>query len=308
MHRWPRLCSVVIAAATLAACGGSDSASTTTAPPVSSAPADTTSPSDSAAPETTAAAAETTEGVDSSTPMEFVEFASDDLVAALPAVADLGDGWTDQGGTPLVNPEGAEGLGVGSCGGPNGAARAATTGATAVVQGPIVLGPDERRASTSLYAFPDDITAQAFLDLTAQTISCGDGVTWDWIQKSNPVAPNEYNGFGPGFEDITENQIWHFTEVATSEYSPDGDDIVLVTIDRSRELTAANVTFSQVDTTLTRFDRYDNVVIVTQVSGSWDHKGYVGVENIVQFHPVAADLDSYTEAAQRVVLSYLGQV
>jgi len=307
MLRSPLLCSaVIVSLVTLASCSGSDSSSTPTAAPTASEAAVTTAPSTSAVPDTTAAA-DTTEAVDSSTPMDFVQFTTDDLTAALPAVADLGEGWIDQGGTPLVDPEPAEGLGVGSCGGPNGASRASTTGATAVVLGPVVLGPGERRASTSLYSFPDDESAQAFLDLTKQTIACGDGVTWDWIQKSNPVAANEYNGFGPGFEDITENQIWHFTEVGTSEYSPDGDDILLANTDRSRELTAANVTFSQTDTTLTRYDRYDNVVIVTQVSGSWGHKGYVGVETIVQFHPVAADLDSYTEAAQRAVLSALGQ-
>ena len=295
----------VAAALALAACGGNESSSATTAAATdttqvaltTSAP-DTTGP-DTTGPDTTGP--DTTEATE-----EFFAFTSDQLLAALPTAADLGEGWTQSDGTPAIDPEAAEGLGVGTCGGPNGAGRGLASGAIAIVLGPNQLGPTERRGSTSIYAFPDDVAAQAFVDLTAETINCPDGVTWERIQKANPVAPNEFNGFGPGFEDVTENQIWAFTETADSTYAEGGTDVLFVMLDRFRELTTAGITFSQIDTTLLRYDRYDNIVLVTTITGVWDLKGYIGAEDFVNFEPTADDLDEYTALVQPVVLARLG--
>jgi len=228
------------------------------------------------------------------------------LLAALPTVADLGEGWSESDGTTIVDPEGAEGLGVGTCGGPNGASRARTNSAAAFMQGANQIGPDERRGGTSIYAFPDEVSARAFIDLTAETTNCPDGVTWERVQKSNPVAPNEFNGFGAGFEDITENEIWNFTEKANSTYADGGTDVLLMMLDRSRGLTAVNITFSPVDTTLLRYDRYDNIVIATTITGVWDQKGYVGAADLVNFEPTADDLDQYTALVRPGVLERLG--
>ena len=290
----------VAAALALAACGGNESSSATTAAATDTTQvALTTSAPDTTGPDTTGP--DTTEATE-----EFFAFTSDQLLAALPTAADLGEGWTQSDGTPAINPEAAKGLGVGTCGGPNGAGRGLASGAIAIVLGPNQLGPTERRGSTSIYAFPDDVAAQAFVDLTAETINCPDGVTWERIQKANPVAPNEFNGFGPGFEDVTENQIWAFTEMADSTYAEGGTDVLFVQLDRFRELTAADITFSQVDTTLLRYDRYDNIVIVTTITGAWDLKGYIGAEDFVNFEPTADDLDEYTGLVQPAVLARLG--
>ena len=284
----------------LAACGGDD-ASTSTRP----AAADTTAAAapDSLAPETTVVdetiAPETTEAA------TFFSFTSDDLVGALPTLADLGDGWTDSGQETLIDPAGKEGLGFGTCGGPNAAARAEANGATAVVFGANQIGTDQRRASTSIYTFADDTSAQAFIDLSAEKADCADPVTWEWIQKSNPTADNEFNGFGPGFEDVTENQIWAFMETAGAQYG-ETEDVMEITVDRSRELTAANITFRQTDTTLSHYERYDNVVIVTIVAGTWGREGYINTDDVVDFQPTAADLEGYTAIVVPLVLERLG--
>ena len=303
-RRTPGTTLFVAAALALAACGGDDSSLATTT--TTAAAAETTQlPDTTAAPDTTDPdAVDTTEATEATA--EFVAFTSDELVAALPTAEDLGEGWTESDGTPAINPEGAEGLGVGTCGGPNGAGRGLASGAIAIVLGSNQLGPTERRGSTSIYAFPDDVAAQAFVDLTAETINCSDGVTWERIQKANPVAPNEFNGFGAGFEDVTENQIWAFTETADSTYAEGGTDVLFVMLDRFRELTTAGITFSQVDTTLLRYDRYDNIVLVTTITGAWDLKGYIGAEDFVNFEPTADDLDEYTALVQPAVLARLG--
>jgi hypothetical protein len=296
------LTTVVLAATllTFTACGGDDSTTKATDP----VGAETTAAApDTVATETTpvaeTVATETTEAV------EFVAFTPDQLVAALPTPADLGAEWTDLGNAPTVDPEGKEGVGFGTCGGPNGAARALANSATAIVLGPNLQGPGQRRGSTSLYAFPDATTAQAFLDLSAETAQCPDGVTWEWVQKANPTADDEFNGFGPGFEDITENQIWAFTETASAQYG-DTEDVMQVSIDRSRELTAAGITFRQTDTTLARYDRYDNLVIVTIVGGTWGQEGYINADALVNFQPSSTDLDEYTAVVAPVVLQRLG--
>jgi len=300
--------AIVSLALVLAACS-SDDASPSAASATS--PATTVAAEVTLAAETTVAdttvAVETTDVVDTTeVAVEFIAYTSDELLAALPTVDDLGDGWSDSGGAPTVDPEGAEGPGIGTCSGANGAGRALANGATAIVFGPGQIGPDERVGGTSIYVFPDDVMAQGFIDLTAETIDCPDGVTWERVQKSNPVAPDEFNGFGPGFEDVTENQIWTFTETAASTYADGGTDVLFVMLDRARELTAADITFGQVDTTLVRYDRYDNVVIVTAVTGVWDQQGYIGAEDLINFEPTAEDLDEYTQLAQPVVLERLG--
>lgn len=292
----------VLAAATLtlAACGGDESSTKATEP----AAAETTAVApDTTAPETTVVdetvAPETTEAAG------FFEFTSDDLVAALPTLSDLGDGWTDSGQSVLIDPAAREGAGIGTCMGLNGAARAAANDVTAVVLSPNAIGTDQRRAFTAIYSFADDTTAQAFIDLSLETANCPDGVTWEWIQKANPTAENEYNGFGPGFEDVTENQIWAFTETASAQ-AGETEDVMETTVERSRELTAANITFRQTDTTLAHYERYDNVVIVTTVAGTWGQEGYINADQLVNYQPTQADLDAYSEIVIPLVLERLG--
>ncbi|HQZ34229.1 MAG TPA: hypothetical protein PK020_07375 [Ilumatobacteraceae bacterium] len=297
--------SIVGLALVLVACSSDRNASLTTVAPTIAAAETTAVAETTVAVETTAA--DTTVVVDTTdAPADFVAFTSDELLAALPTIADLGADWNDSGATAAVDPEGAEGLGIGTCGGLNAAGRALAGNATAIVQGPTQIGSDQRRGATAIYVFADDVAAQAFVDMTADLASCPDGVTWQWIQKANPVAPNEFNGFGPGFEDVTENQTWNFTETATSAYGDDGTDVLLATVERSRELTAAGITFSQVDSTVLRYDRFDNVVITTAISGTWDQQGYIGAEDLVNFQPTADDLDAYTALVQPVVLAHLG--
>lgn len=299
------IAALAITALTLTACGGDDSSTTATEP----AAVETTA----AAPDTTVAettvveetVVEETVAPETTEAAGFVEFTSDDLVAALPTLADLGDGWTDSGQTVLIDPAPREGNGVGTCAGLNGAARAAANNVTALVISPAAIGTDQRRAFTSIYAFADETTAQAFIDLSADAANCPDGVTWEWIQKANPTAENEYNGFGPGFEDVTENQVWAFTETANAQYG-DTEDVMDTAVERSRELTAANITFRQTDTTLTRYDRYDNVVIVTTVAGTWGQEGYINADQLVNYQPTLDDLDAYSAIVVPLVLERLG--
>ena len=282
---------VAAAALALTACGGDSSSSD----------ASSTNATSPAAVESTVA-----DTVPETTEVEqFVTFTADELIAALPTIADLGEGWIDAGGTAIVNPEPKEGPGYGTCGGPNAAARATNNAVTNFVFGANAIGPNERRASTSLYVFADAESAQGFLDDSAAATQCPDGITWEWIQKANPVADNEFNGFGPGFEDITENQVWRFNETATAQYG-ETEDVLEIAVDRSRELTAAGITFRQTDTTFNHYDRYENIVIVTIVAGTWGLEGYINLDQVANFQPTLSDLSEYTTLVQPVVLERLG--
>ena len=67
-----------------------------------------------------------------------------------------------------------------------------------------------------------------------------------------------------------------------------------------------NITFKQTDTTLAHYERYDNVVIVTIVAGTWGQEGYINAEELVDFQPTAEDLGAYTDIVIPLVLERLG--
>jgi hypothetical protein len=272
------------------ACGGDDGGSTTTAAPATTAAPETTEPATT----------------------EWPVFTTDELVAALPTLDDLGEGWLDLGGEPTADPAPNEGLGIGTCGGPNAAGRAAQSGVLAVVQGPNVQGPDERLVGTSIYVFPDDVAASEYLASTETATQCPDGVEWERIQRSNPTMPEELNGFSiDGFAD---GETWFVTEYAESVFgdpATDGDpadEVLYIQTRRDRNLTAFDVTFAESETTLIRTARWGNVVVVTWVNGRWGYEGYVNLEELVAFEPEIEDLADYSSIAEPVVLARLGLI
>ncbi|MEQ1703565.1 MAG: hypothetical protein ABMA25_25945, partial [Ilumatobacteraceae bacterium] len=64
--------------------------------------------------------------------------------------------------------------------------------------------------------------------------------------------------------------------------------------------------FRTTDTTLAHYERYDNVVVVTIVAGSWGQEGYIGVENLVNYEPTQDDLEAYSTIVIPLVLQRLG--
>jgi len=275
------------------ACGGDEPAANATTAIATDTTAETTA--GTTAPETTTPDA------------ALATYTADELGAALPVVTDLGEGWVDFGDAPVLDPAPGEGLGVGSCGGANAVGRAAPFDLVATAQGPNLQGPGERRGATSIYSFETVEGATGFIDTTYQAIECPDGVSWEWIQRTQPAAADEYNGFG--IDDFADGETWFFTEYGASEYEPDypeGDAPLLVSVDRTYSLTAFEIEFGQTAGTLARYVRFGNVVVVTAMSGNWAHQGYVDLDKIVAFEPTAQDLADYTNAVVPLVLERLG--
>ena len=295
----------------LAACGGSDSASSpataTPAPTTPDTAADDTTPDDTTGDTATDDTTDSTIATDGSeVAIEHLTFTADELAAALPTVADLGEGWTDLGGTPDLAPTAGEGPGVGSCGGPNGVARAQRSGVGAVALGPNLQGPDLRRGATSIYTFPDAESALAFLVASDEVIECPDNFTWQQTQRTNPSDVTEYNGFGPGFEGFADGEQWTITESDTSDFAEDDVTVLFASVERTRELTAAGITFRQTQTNLSRYEVFDNIVILTQITGDWGFAGFINLDDLIAYEPTDEALDEYSATVTPLVLDRLG--
>ncbi|QRN80120.1 MAG: hypothetical protein JK586_18700, partial [Nocardiopsis sp. BM-2018] len=239
-------------------------------------------------------------------------FTTDDLVAAIPSAADVGPPWRGfDGDVPFVDPPAGEGPGVGNCAGPNAMARATPHGVTGAVQSVLVtLDVDERVASSAIYAFVDDAGASAFLQTTSEVVDCPDGVEWERTQRTGGTGADEFDGFAPGFEDVVDGETWSFFESAASGYLdvPDlgADEALVLAIDQDRELVAVGITFGQTRSQVVRYARYGNVVIVTQMGGNHAYRGYLNLDELVEFDPDFDDLDEYTLIVEPLIAERLG--
>lgn len=297
---------------TVTACGGGGESSDDTAAPTTAAAdateAPTTEPPATDAPTTEPPATEppateppATEPPTTEAPV--VTFTSDELAAALPTFADIGAPWEDNGSEAFADPTPASGPGIGSCGGPNGAARAQESGSVgAAVSSLFVQGTSGHQFNAVAYSFPTADQASAYIAASREAHECPEGVTWSMLEGE---GDGQHDGFTDGFADGT---TWeHAGSYASSDVTVEGADEAIVTrTEVSRTNDIEGVVFGETEIDLVLHTRHGAVVIVTILGGRCCSTGYLNVDDLTEYVPTEDDVLALGQDVSTVTLANLG--
>jgi hypothetical protein len=152
--------------------------------------------------------------------------AAERLADALPVPAELPEGWAPLGFGVLTDPQGASGSMVGLCAGDDGALRARSAGATAVVCSDEHGSADGRRFAVGLFAFPDEARAGDFLARTvAQAAACAAPIEVSVPEGEGEGQFDHLVGLGPG-----DGVVWSVSLVgeAAEDEVAEADEVVRV--------------------------------------------------------------------------------
>jgi hypothetical protein len=303
--------TAAICVLTMAACGGGESSDDTT--PTTTPAAEPTEPAATEPPATEPAATEPPATEPPATEPPATEpptteppvatFTSDELAAALPTFADIGAPWEDNGSTAFADPPPNNGPGIGSCGGPNGAARAQDAGAVgAAVSALFVQGQTRHGVNGVAYSFPSADDASAYIAASRTAHECPDGVTWTMAEGS---GDGMHDGFADGFADGT---TWEHSGVySVSDITVEGaDEALLTTTEVTRTNDIEGVIFGETDIDLVLHTRHGAVVIVTILSGRCCSTGYLNVADIPDYIPTEEEVVALGQTFSTVTLANLG--
>ena len=255
--------------------------------PTTSSPPTTTEPVGTTAPETTLPAGTPATG--------------DVLSIALPTPDEVPADWAATGVGTAVDFEGGSGPGQGLCAGDGESVRAWSLGSLGNAFSDYYELPSTAQVSYWLVGFPDAESASAYLAATAeQAGTCAETITYDLPEGAEP---GQYDGFADGFGD---DAVWAFTETAGSAPSS------VAGADESLELGLA-VDYSTVSEgrdyggsygALRLFERYGSVVLVTELFGEWDLRGFADTD-LPDYQPAAEDLVAASDVIRPIVLDRL---
>jgi hypothetical protein len=295
----------------MAACGGGESSDDTAAPtteaagttesPTTDIPATEAPTTEPVATEPPATDPPATEPPATEPPV--VTFTSDELAAALPAYADIGPPWEDNGSEPITDPMPNSGPGVGSCGGTNGAARAQESGSVGAAISPLfVQGSNRHRVNAVVYSFPTTDAASEYITASRTANECPDGVTWSMTEGE---GEDQYSGFTDGFaEGTTWNMVGAYTP---SDITVDGaDEALLTTTEVSRTNDIEGVIFGETDIDLALYTRHGSIVIVTILGGRCCSTGYINAAELPEFLPTEDEVVALGQRMAEVTLANLG--
>jgi hypothetical protein len=268
---------------------------TTVAPPTSgplvlpttSSPPTTTEPSPTTAPDTTAPAGTPATG--------------DVLSAALPTPDEVPPAWVATGAGTAVDFEGGSGPGQGLCAGDGETARAWRLGSVGNAFSDYYELPSTGQVSYWLVGFPDSGSASAYLAATAeQAGTCAETITYDLDEGAEP---GQYDGFADGLGD---DAVWAFDETAASAPSAvDGaDESLELGVVIGYATVSEGVDYGGSYAALRLFERYGNVVLVTEVFGEWDLRGFADTD-LPDYQPDAEDLVAAADVIRPIVLDRL---
>lgn len=255
--------------------------------PTTSTPPSTTEPVSTTAAETTLPADTPATG--------------DALSAALPTPDQLPSDWALAGVGTAVDFEGGSGLGQGLCGGDGESVRAWNLGSLGNAFSDYYELPSTGQVSYWLIGFPDAESASAYVAATAdQAGTCAETINFE-LDEGTELG--QYDGFAEGFGD---SAIWTFDETAASAPSSVGG------ADESLELGAAynySTVFDGIDYSgrygaLRLFERYGSVVLVTELFGEWDLRGFADTD-LPDYRPAAGDLVAAADVIRPIVLDRL---
>ena len=282
----PIAVAVLTFATLTTACGSSATSSVSTPAPTTIAttvPAPTTTTTT-----TTTTAAPTTTAV---------PVTADQLLSALPTLAELPAGWKVYDSKASTDFEPESGNYEGDCGKVNLDGLAQSQGAVATASTPwadVPQGGSKSRvgsASTRLYAFADAEQASKFLGAATAMYSCG-------IDYTVPEGTGTGQfGTSLGASGLAVGAVWNFHEtMSTSPVdAPAGDQALLVKQDYTFSTTVKDKAYGSIDHYVRLLERHGRIVLVGILSGWTNLAGhtdpYFGRQPyFLQYEPSFADL------------------
>ena len=266
-----------------------------TEPEVTAAPTivATTVPATAVAPTTTTEVPTTTEAPTTAVPTTLpttapplVPATPEALIAALPTGADLPADWVDLENGPFSAPDPASGFGIGLCGGDNADARAAAAGGIAVAFSSNFLPPYSGDFNVSLYAFGAPEQASAFLAVTSsQAATCTAGIQY---QLPQGTEQGQYWGFEEGVDDAA---IWNVSEAVypAADPVPGADEALEVALINNYTTRSGGIDYVVNETTVSVYERYGSVVVISEVWGWYDRAGFGDVDPTTEHAPTLED-------------------
>lgn len=232
----------------------------------------------------------------------------DDLIAALPRLAELPAGWDEFGNEPLLELPARSGPGWGFCGGKNSSARAIDAGVESSVILDGLVSPAEEAVGVAMHAFPDGAAAQAYMDATLAAMNSCDTVRYEAPERVEGEPEPDDAWFDGFIGDFDPGRLWDVTEevVVGPPVSGAADEILQAQLDSTFITVADNVKYRDVYRNLARYERYGNLVLIIQSYTGCCLLGYADVESTTEdVLSTFPDLGAIADVLRPVVLERL---